>query len=248
MLTVSAPGPPILTQRAKIAIGPMVDAVDAHGTGGAPNSLQSLLASAVFGVDRNLQRREGVFCFTSDTHCIFRIKISSLNAPVTLDNGTTLPAGMEIVELHIWNEQVPILREHVSPVAWALSIRRAFPHSLKLLSGYLAERADFARIGAVGANIALFTADDTKQHLRTCERLGFMRSRTGWGGETGEARRLGENILIALMILALNPGRFSFSALRRNRVPVFMTRAELDRRYGAARVCSSCDSSERLAS
>ncbi|MGA7324418.1 MAG: hypothetical protein WBX25_08045 [Rhodomicrobium sp.] len=225
----------------------MVDAVNAH-SGGPSNRLQSLLASAVFGVDRYLQRREGVFCFTSDTHCIFRIKIASLGAEVILDNEITLSAGMEIVELHIWNEQVPTLRDHVSPVAWGLSIRRAFPHSLKLLSGYLAERADFARIGAIGGNVALFTAEDTKQHLRTCGRLGFVRSRTGWGGETGEARRLGENILIALMILALNPGSCNFSSLRRNRVPIFMTRAELDRRYGAARVCSSSHSSERLAS
>jgi hypothetical protein len=44
--------------------------------------------------------------------------------------------------------------------------------------------------------------------------------------------QLGENILISLMVLARNSEALRLSSIRRVRIPVFVSRAELERRFG----------------
>src|SRR5215468_7767054 len=100
--------------------------------------LQAAFAKAVFTIDRQLQKNGGVFCYSSDPKCVFRIGFKRLADTVQLVNGFELPAGLAIVELHLWNDQLPILTHGVTPFAWGLRFSRDITYSLRLLSAYLA--------------------------------------------------------------------------------------------------------------
>ncbi len=193
---------------------------------------QAVLGKAVFSLDRHLQRRGGVFPYTSDKDCIFRISLQILGGAVTLENRVVLPAGSPVAELHLWNEQLPLMAKGVTPLQWGIKMSRALAHSLRLLSDYFATRADCDCIRAVRAGMAFGTNEQTAQLLRICGRFGFVQCQDGASYETGPMHRLGENILISMMVLARNPGALRLSSLRRGRVCVFLTRDELDRRFG----------------
>ncbi len=197
----------------------------------------TLLAKAVFGLDRRLQHRGGVFCYTSDPKCIFRLSLTPLQSPIMLSVHTVLPAGAVIAELHLWNEQLPVLSEYESLIAWGLSLSRVLAHSLRLLSAYLAARHDCDCVGALRADMSLGTPDMTCRLLSLSGRYGFAPC-----CETDErprpARRLGENILISMLALARDTSIFRLDMLRRDRVRVFMTRADLDKRFGKAKAPS----------
>jgi hypothetical protein len=193
----------------------------------------SLFSKAIFLIDRQLQSHGGVFCYSSDPKCVFRISLTTLQSPAMLDWWTTLPAGATIAELHLWNEQIPLASEYDSAIAWALAFGRSFALSLRLLSAYLAENPQLHGVQAIRGDMALGAPEMTERLLGITGRLGFRPCGGHDGGGAGLARRIGENILISMMILARNAGEFRFSTLRRTRVLVFMPREVLDRRYGA---------------
>jgi len=194
--------------------------------------LQTLLAKAVFRLDRRLQDNGGVFCYTSDPKCIFRIGLTRLESPAVLDSSTTVSAGAVIAELHLWNEQLPTLSEYKSLIAWALAFSRCVAHSLRLLSAYMAEHSDLD-VRAIRADMGLGTAEMTERLLSLSGRYGF-RPCSEQHGEASPAHRFGENILMSMMLLARNASAFRLSTLRRTRVLIFMPREVLDQRFGAA--------------
>jgi len=54
-----------------------------------------------------------------------------------------------------------------------------------------------------------------------------------YDASTGERlHRFGENILISLILLAHNPGALHFGTLKRVRVPIYMSRRVLERKFG----------------
>src|SRR5579883_815821 len=192
--------------------------------------LQSLLGKAVFGIDRRLQRRYGVFCYSSDPRCIFRISIKTLEAAEVLENGTEIARGSAIVELHLWNEQLPFFCGN--SIAWALRLSRNLMHSLQLLSDYLARNPDFDDVQAIGGDMALGTAEQTAQLLWLAGKYGFSPCRPRPCRKASCLIRFGENIFISMMVLARNVKALRLSSIRRNRVRVLLTRFELDRRFG----------------
>src|SRR5215475_13245603 len=96
--------------------------------------LQAALAKAVFTLDRQLQRNGDVFCYSSDPQCVFRISLKRLAGTARLVDGVELPAGSAIVELHLWNEQLPIFAHDLSTLAWGLRFCRGITYSLRILS------------------------------------------------------------------------------------------------------------------
>jgi hypothetical protein len=193
--------------------------------------LQTLFGNAVFSLDRQLQKRGGVFTYAADPRCIFRISVLKLNTPVLLANGAELPAASEVIGLHLWNEQLPLFLE-VAPMSWGLQMSRALSYSLSLLSAHLASEAAYDGLTAIQADVAFATKEETAQLLRICARYGFVPSRDASRGETRPLHRLGENILISMMVMARNMGALRVSSLRRSRVRVYLIRQELDQRFG----------------
>jgi hypothetical protein len=190
-------------------------------------------ARAVLGFDRWLRRINGIYEYSTHPHCAFRIMITCAGREISLPDGTRLHAEHRIIELHIWNEQFPCFPEDGATLGWGRQVSRRVDISLRELARYLAAAPDLADIGAIRADTRLAGPATTAQLLRICRRYGFER-----GPDPGRpsllewCRVLGENIFIALLILAHNARAFRPAGIWRNRVQMFLSRADLERRYG----------------
>jgi hypothetical protein len=204
--------------------------VPAHSE--ATSSKPGSLARLVFGLDAWLRRRAGVVEYSSHPECIFRIELRRLKHRLVLCDGTALLPGDEIVQLHFWNERVPRYDGAGATFQWARLFNRRFDVSLKELASFLS-RSDLQAVRGVRADVALGTAEQMDQVLRFCGHYGFRPVRetaphTVWP----HLHRFGENILISLLILAHNRRAFRMDCLRRSRADVFLSRANLDERFG----------------
>jgi hypothetical protein len=192
------------------------------------------LARLVFGLDARLRRHFGVIEYSSDPDCLFRIELRRLDHAITLCDGTVLPAGEEIVQLHFWNERVPHYDGAGATFRWARQFNRMFDLSFRQLSSFLSEH-DLKAVRGVRADAALGTSEHMDQVLRFCDHYGFKPVKTSAPVTVGSHfHRFGENILIGLLILAHNRRAFRLDCLRRSRADVFLPRAKLDERFGNA--------------
>ena len=148
-------------------------------------------------------------------------------------DGTHLGPGDRIIELHIWNEQFPCFSAGGATLSWGRQINRRVDISLRELARYLVAAPDLADIRAIRADTRLAGTATTAQLLRICRRYGLER-----GPDLGPPsmlewrRRLGENLFIALLVLARNAEAFRPDGIWRDRVQMFLSRADLVRRYG----------------
>ena len=197
----------------------------------APAS-QGWFARAVFGFDLWLRRRQGVFEYTANPDCIFRLEVVRLEKAVVLADATTLPAGAQIVQLHIWNEQVPAFPAAGATLQWARRMHRCVDASLRELAGFLSREPELRQVVAVRGETALVPPEHAERLLRICRHYGFRSVRRSdplsW---RTRLHRQGENVLIASMVLARNPQAFRLDCLRRSRVEIFLPRAVLDAGY-----------------
>jgi hypothetical protein len=197
-------------------------------------SVEHWISRAVFRLDAWLRRRNRVYEYSQDPRCIFRIQLASVDREIVLAGGTVIRPGDRILDLHIWNEQFPCFPGQGATLSWARRISRDVERSLQQLAEYLRRTPQLRDIKAVRADARLSGRHMTPQLIRIC---------TAWGFETGpqlcvpaggSIRRMGENILILLLVLARNARALRPDSFRRQPVQIFLSRAVLDRRYGRA--------------
>jgi hypothetical protein len=186
-------------------------------------------------VDWRLRWWLGVSEYTQSSDCIFRMQIVRNADYVTLKDGTFLRPGDRILDLHFWNQQVPLMPEAGPTLGWARRMNGRFRRSLQELAHHLAARTDMNDIVAIRAIAAL--GADARNDKISCilSHFGFemvlLQERSS---ATRQIRRYGENIQISLMVLAYNATSLRADTLRRARVLAYLSRRELDDRYGAA--------------
>ena len=193
----------------------------------------ALLEQAVYGLDRWLRRRQGVYEYTASPVCLFRINRGEADLAMTLADGTRLGPGAPILNLHLWNEHVPPMPQEGATVGWARHIHHAVDRSLRELTYWLRRQADLNDIVALRADMRLGTVAQSQQLVRIAARYGF--ESTDFRAETGSLRQFGENILMYLLVLATNPAAIRTDVLWRDHALVYLSRAALERRYGGAR-------------
>lgn len=180
-----------------------------------------------------LQRWYGVQEFTTNRRCIFRINQDSAEQELTLRDGTVLRPGDRILNLHIWNEQMPKIGADGPTLSWARQINRALDISLQELAAFVEHDPACADARAVRADMALGSSRRGNQLIRMAIRYGFEpagpeqgRSPAGWLHHTGQ------NILICMLVLAANPRAFRLEVLCREREVIYLSRNVLLRRFG----------------
>lgn len=199
---------------------------------GAAKQGRGWLARLVFGLDARLRRRHRVFEYTDDPNCIFRMRIAQAEREIPLRGRSPVRVGERIVEIHLWNEQVPSFPPGGASLAWARGLSRALELSLRELASYLARRPDLADVKAIRADMALGTAEQDAQLARISGRFGFEPAPRETARSASERlHRLGENVLVSLFVLARNPRSLRRDTLLRSRTEVVLARDLLDR-YG----------------
>lgn len=194
--------------------------------------IHGLVSQAIFSLDLWLRQRQEVFEYTSSRDCIFRIQIGRLAHAAVLSDGTCLEPGERILELHLWNEQIPVIPPGGASLTWARRMSRQLDVSLAELRRYLVTRPDLADIRAVRANMSFATSEQVSQVARISHRYGFDPVPDPRGLTlAGRLHLFGENILITLLVLAQNAEALRRDSLRRDRSQVFLSRGVLERRY-----------------
>jgi hypothetical protein len=192
-------------------------------------------------IDRRLRSLQGITEYSTSQHCIFRMQVDRSRDALVLQDGTVLDAGTRIVVLHLWNEQIPAFPPGGPTLGWARRINRALEVSLRELELYLCSRPELDDVRVIKAEMALATAERGAQLLALAAKYGFEPIRPARGTLLRRIHRLGENILIAMLVLAHNPAAFRADTLRRSFTPVFLSRASLSGRIGTSRMNSSPD-------
>lgn len=194
------------------------------------------LAEFLFALDAWLRRRQAVFEYTRHPTCVFRLDISRSSRALILRDGTRVSPGQRVARLHFWNEQVPPLPEHGATIGWARQMQQAIATSLAELARYLASRPELSDIAVVCADAPSGTRAQSEQLARIMGRYGFETIAEPEHLPNAERlHRLGENILISLIVWARNTAALRGDTLKRVRVPIYLSRQVLEKKFSGVR-------------
>ncbi len=189
----------------------------------------------MFGLDRWLRQRQGVYEYSDDALCIFRAQRGRAACEFALSDGTHIHSGDPVLNLHLWNEHVPAMGQSTVDMAWAREFTRRVELSLRALARHLRWNRSLDDVVAIRGDMRLGTAEQSGQLARLAGRYGFEPAGIG-GFDLGLAmlQRLAENIFICMLVLATNPVALRAPVLRRHHKLVYLSRAVLETRYAPA--------------
>ena len=197
-------------------------------------SSPAVLYQLVFGLDILLRRWYAITEYSVETKCIFRIQLAEIDDIVRLADGTLARPGDRIIDLHLWNEHLPRLPPGGASVSWALEMRRCLEVSLRELAAYLSVHQEFRDVRVLRGHSKLCVSEQCDQMARLCGRLGFEVADIDEPVSLIERLHgFGQNILISLMVLALNAVAIRADTLRRTTLNVYLSRKQLISHFGA---------------
>lgn len=186
----------------------------------------------MLGLDRWLRQRQGIYEYSTNPLCIFRIGRAQAETDVRLSDGIHVPVGAPILDLHLWNEHVPPIASGGATVPWAREFTYRIDVSMRDLARHLKWTRALDDIVALRGNMRLGTAAQNGQLARVAARYGFEPAAEG--AACGPVQRFAENVFIFLLVLATNPVALRAPVLRRDNKLVYLSRAALETRYAAA--------------
>lgn len=195
------------------------------------------LGAALDALDDRLRARYGVIEYSRSPDCLFRIGVAVAADPVALADGSRVRAGDRLIELHVWNEQVPSFPEQGPTVGWGRRVSRALDASLCDLHHYIEAHPELRDVVALRGNMTFVGRARGGQLGRLATRYGFEPVAAPAPSMWRRLHWFGENILISLMVLARNAAALRADTLWRERTLVMLSRHALQRRYGGARRC-----------
>ena len=183
-------------------------------------------------LDRHLRLRQGVVEYSDLPECIFRLQLIESRDEALFSDGTRVHIGDRLIDLHIWNEHVPLVGEQGPTMAFARHLNHCIDVSLLELARHVAERKDLDDIRAIRGNLVLGSKARSAQIARIAARYGFERVRSTIPLPFGQRlHQFGENILISMLVLARNPSTLRSDTLWRDRTLTFLSRRTLEQRY-----------------
>jgi hypothetical protein len=195
----------------------------------------SVVAELIFAFDRRLRRRQGVFEYTANPACVFRLQISRCDRDRVLRDGTRMRAGRRFAQLHYWNEQMPPIPRSGPTIAWGRELNRRIRVSLVELARHLRSRPDLGDIEVVFGDVPSGVREKFGQIGRIMAHYGFeVIAEPEDLTLSQRLNRWGENILISLIVFAQNAGALHLNTLRRVRVPIYLSRRALEEHFGEA--------------
>jgi hypothetical protein len=181
-------------------------------------------------VDAILRSYYGVYEFTDDPACVFRVGLSEAREAVMLSDGTRVQSGEIIGTLHFWNEQLPRYSTQGPDFHWACAIRDQVRHSLCALAEYLETDPDWREVRALRGEAALSARLGISQVRRVAARYGFERVPTK-PSLLSRFQRVGESFVSWGLARAFNPAAAPRQPLLRDHHELWISRRTLHQRY-----------------
>lgn len=205
------------------------------------------LAQAVRQVDHALRHHFGIREFTCDEDCIFRVSPSAAGEAVRLSDGTEIRPGDPLLQLHLWNEHLPHMRQGPN-AGWANRFRRAMHGSLVRLAAHVMASPDCADIRAFYGFPPFGSRIGAVQMVRTAQRFGFdvLNLRTPFNLRD-RCHEVLDSMLLWGLAYTFNPGALRGKSLIRHRYQLWISRTKLLALYGAEGAREACEPAWRVA-
>ena len=163
------------------------------------------------------------FIFALDTW------LRRLTSDVLLSDGTFGRSGDRVIDLHFWNEQIPVKPAAGYSLAWGCRFSRSVARSLRGLAQFLMSKPQLSDINIIRA-------------ITNLDALGRIAARHGFEvicdpvklSPWQRVHRFGQNILFGLLTLACHSGRARPRKFSRSRQVIYLARGVLDCKYIAA--------------
>jgi hypothetical protein len=177
-------------------------------------------------------RSAGIYEFSRDPDCLFRLQVTRAPHPLHLPD-LELEPGDPVLLLHLWNERLPPFSSGAADLAWARQFLRLFKHSLSLVAECMAAEPELSKARAVGGETILLTSGLHESGKRFVQDLGFTvipcQRRLGRFGE------FWENAYSWMIIWTFNPdGLPGKSILEMSRSEMWLGREAFLQRYKKA--------------
>jgi hypothetical protein len=189
--------------------------------------IRGLAKPAIQALDRLLRRCYGVHEYTDDKECIFRIALRTVRSDVALQPGMLVRSGDTIAELHLWNEQLPLVPPEGANMAWGALVDRQIRRSLTLLAAHLVAHPN---VVAVHGEAAFGCQMGQQQRNRFARRYGFEIV-TGVPRLRSRVRHFCDDFLFWGLTQTFNPHGLKGKPVHRARHDIWMSRTELHQRW-----------------
>lgn len=187
-------------------------------------------------IDGALRAKQEIFEYCKDPHCVFRLQLGAATSDIALADGTRIPAGTRLLNLHLWNEHISPFPARGPTLGWARGMCRDLETSLEELAAFVARNPALNDVAAIGGKMMFGSTEQTQLVAHFAERYGFVRAFEPAPNHpiADWLHLVGENILISMIVIAQNPAAFRTDFFHRDRVLVYLHRTELVRRFGAS--------------
>ncbi len=176
----------------------------------------------------------GVYEYTLDPRCLFRLQVVRLDHRLVLGDGTRVEPGSRALVLHLWNEQMPVIGRNGPTLAWARKADRAMDISLRELAAYLAAQPQLRDIAVICGNMPVIGSNQAARFARVLARYGFEAS-VDETDPRGLLHRFGDGVLVLMLVWAANPRAVRSAMLRCCNMRIFASRTALEQRYSVHR-------------
>jgi len=181
----------------------------------------------IFALDRWLRHRHGVFEYAHKPNCILRVQLGQLHKQVMLSDGTVGFSGDRIIDLHLWNEKIPVAPVQGYSLAWGCRVSRCFMESLGELARFLMSEPELSDINIIRANINF----DSLYRIAVQHGFESVADNSDRPSPWEHIHRFGENILCWLLMRAYNSASVRSNKFRRSQRPVYLSRRVLMQKY-----------------
>jgi len=192
-----------------------------------------MLRKLIRGIDACLRRGIGIVEFEHSDEALLRIGVALAEREVRLSDGTRLRAGDALLELHLWNEHLPIPPSSDPTLRWAASTRRQVTRSLRRLAAHLQATRDLREVRALRIKPAFAGRSFARNLDWIAARHGFeiVADRGKQASASGAYRWL-DSLWVWLLTWTFNPRSLGGHRFRRTRQEFWISRERFIALYG----------------
>lgn len=180
-------------------------------------------------IDRMLRRRQGIFEFSDDPNCVFRLSVAPAGRALTLSDGAVIRPQDRIAQIHYWNEHMPQIPAAGPDATWASLFHRRVVYSLGLTAALLARDPRFADVAGIFAAPTFAAAAGASVTARISRRLGY--DVLDEPPHLNRMHRWLDSFLIWSLMRIYNPVSVRGRGVAHDRVHIWMSRRTLLARH-----------------
>src|SRR5512143_201892 len=106
------------------------------------------LSLLTIALDKAQRSFLGIYEFSSDPECIYRLSIEKASRGLALPDGTVLRKGEPVGIIHLWGEHMPVIPSSGISLAWASRMARLLEKSAGLLAQHTVREKSLQSIPA----------------------------------------------------------------------------------------------------